>query len=400
MKKIIICAVCAAVTLIACGVAVGYFFAKANAEKMLTYGDGDSQIQTVDENLPQVKIDAEYENTDSEISFSWSSFSGAAGYKVYRQDNGQWAEVGSIQGADGTFFTDKELSPGTQYCYMVRLFKKDGGSIVLGKESETLCAATLPQAPEIVSSIAFSTEIRFKWTEVACTGYQIDQFMEDSAQWKTIQLVDASQNSCTVSGLNSNTDYNFRIMAFTNDGSGDIFSESSYSTLKTVNKDGYIFIGDSRTVQLSQAVDAGDGVHFIAESSMGYYWFADEAVPQLEQMLSDDPDKHYDIIIAMGVNDINNISLYLSKYDELAIRYPQQNFYYMSVNPINDSPTINCTTKQIQSFNSTLASCYPERYIDIYSLLKEHGFDSADGLHYDNDTYRFIFDETIKKLNS
>lgn len=400
MKKIIICAVCAAVAIISCGIAVGYLFAKANAEKSKIYGSESSQVLTVDETLPQVAIDPEYECGNDYIKLTWVKADGASGYKIYRSIDDGWLEIGSVDGAESTEFTDINLNAGAKFYYMVRQFKSDGATDVVGKESEPFCAVTPPNSPEINSSIAFSTEIRITWSAVSCSGYRIDQFMEDTAKWETVQLIDSSENSCTLTGLNSNTDYNYRIMAFTNDGSNDHFGESSYSTLKTVNKDGYIFIGDSRTVQMSQAVNAGDGIHFIAESSMGYNWFVNQAIPMLEQMLSENPDEHYDIIIAMGVNDINDLSLYISKYDELAIKYPDQSFHYLSVNPINDSPSINCTTKQINAFNSSLKSNFPEKYIDTYSLLKERGFNSADGLHYDNDTYQFIFDEVIKYLNS
>ena len=149
-----------------------------------------------------------------------------------------------------------------------------------------------------------------------------------------------------------------------------------------------IFVGDSRTVQMQSAV--GDRTHkWIAEARMGYYWFADEALPEVNRRVS----KGTHLIINMGVNDITNADKYIKKINAQMNGWREKGVtvYYASVNPVRNYPDLS--NERIDKFNEALqAELDPGViWIDSNSWLKENGYSTADGLHYRNNTYMDLY---------
>ena len=75
----------------------------------------------------------------------------------------------------------------------------------------------------------------------------------------------------------------------------------------------------------------------------------------------------------------------------------------ISVNPVNDSKAKSyryyVTDSQVVNFNNSLKSQLNNSiyYCDVYSKIINN-FDTTDGLHYTNDTYKKIYDEIRKCL--
>lgn len=160
-----------------------------------------------------------------------------------------------------------------------------------------------------------------------------------------------------------------------------------------------IFVGDSRTVGMSWAV--GNESQCIAKVGQGYNWFVNTAQAELKSRLKKNPSAV--VVFALGVNDIDNISKYIAKYQSLEKQYPKAKFFYLAVNPVNSNYKKHATlTPKIKSFNQKLKKAFPNQYIDSYNYLIKEKFQSSDGLHYSNSTYKklyeFILDEVAKKL--
>lgn len=155
--------------------------------------------------------------------------------------------------------------------------------------------------------------------------------------------------------------------------------------------DNYLFVGDSRTVGMSYAVE---GLDTIAKVSMGYKWLTS----QLDAIRS---YENTNIVIWFGVNDLYNASKYVTLYNELYQEIgDSNNIYIMAVTPC--SGNYSYLNSQIENFNATVSSGLDEGigYIDAYSYLESTGFSSSDGLHYYYSTYRSIHTyacETIKE---
>ena len=81
----------------------------------------------------------------------------------------------------------------------------------------------------------------------------------------------------------------------------------------TVSADKLIFIGDSRTEGIRDAVQ--DDSVWSCLSSMGYDWMVSTGVPQVEDEIEDNTA----VIILMGVNDLYHVNDYLSYINEKAV---------------------------------------------------------------------------------
>lgn len=158
---------------------------------------------------------------------------------------------------------------------------------------------------------------------------------------------------------------------------------------------GIIYIGDSRTVGLEKAISKASNEFFVAESKKGYDWFVDTAVPKVNEIIKENPDyKKWTIISNLGINDLGyQVSNYISKYNELLTdSWSTYNFCFQSVNPVDESKDdVPITNAQIESFNEAIKNNVPNaRYINTYTTIKNN-FSSSDGIHYDKETYKNIY---------
>ena len=149
---------------------------------------------------------------------------------------------------------------------------------------------------------------------------------------------------------------------------------------------GLLFIGDSRCVQMKEAV-GGVGT-WICEGGKRYEWFSETAVPKADPIVG----KGTKVIICMGVNDPWAYEKYAALANVKAAEWAARGakVYYVSVNPVWENPYV--TQEQVENFNANIPGMLSGvRYIDTASVLKANGYRLVDGLHYDTDTYVQIF---------
>lgn len=160
-----------------------------------------------------------------------------------------------------------------------------------------------------------------------------------------------------------------------------------------VTADKMVFIGDSRTVAMMNAVN--DDSIWCCKVSMGYNWMATEGVPAVDGYI----DGNTAVIIWMGVNDPFNISNYIGYTNEKAAEWAARGAttYYVSVGPVTADPYV--TNAEIESFNAALqANLSGVYYIDIYSYLMANGFSTVDGTHYPDSVSIAIYNYIIDHL--
>ena len=159
----------------------------------------------------------------------------------------------------------------------------------------------------------------------------------------------------------------------------------------TISADKLVFIGDSRTEGLRDAVR--DDSVWSCLSSMGYDWMVSTGVPQVEDQIEDNTA----VIILMGVNDLYHVNDYISYINSKAAEWGNRGAqtYFVSVGPVQNDPY--CTNGEIESFNAAMqANLSGATYIDVYSYLVSEGFSTVDGIHYPDsvsiDIYNYILD--------
>lgn len=157
-----------------------------------------------------------------------------------------------------------------------------------------------------------------------------------------------------------------------------------------------LFVGDSRTAGMRGAVQnrGGDSCSYIAKDGEGYYWLRDTAMGELTSFLDGSPDAV--VVLNLGVNDLAEISAYISMYQDLFSRYPQASFSVMSVNPVDEGCSVS--NAEIEAFNQQMASAFPDNYLDCYQYLMTNGYETVDTLHYTEDTYIAIHNFAAETL--
>ncbi len=150
----------------------------------------------------------------------------------------------------------------------------------------------------------------------------------------------------------------------------------------------YLFVGDSRTVQLQMAVGSTDKA-YIAKVGEGYSWFKNTAISEIQEYAGQGTV----MVINFGVNDLANASKYINLVNSYIDTWTAAGItvYYSSVTPVGSCGSVS--NEQIESFNAKLQAELDPRvqWIDSYSYLTQTGFSSSDGLHYNKSTYKNLY---------
>lgn len=150
----------------------------------------------------------------------------------------------------------------------------------------------------------------------------------------------------------------------------------------------YLFVGDSRTVQLKMAVGSTDKA-YVAKVGEGYNWFKNTALSEISETAGSGTV----MVINFGVNDLGNASKYIKLINSNIDAWTEAGItvYYAAVTPVGASARV--TNDQIESFNTRLKNELDPRiqWIDGYTFLQQNGFNASDGLHYDKTTYKNLY---------
>jgi hypothetical protein len=152
----------------------------------------------------------------------------------------------------------------------------------------------------------------------------------------------------------------------------------------------YIFVGDSRYVGMEKFAQSDDV--FIAQVGEGYYFLASNMNKILEYI-----DKNSILIVGLGVNDYaSNYKNYIKTMNELADTLDCR-VYYMLINPVEEDKEAlygySTSNEMIDKYNALMKAGFSSKVgvIDTNTYLKEDGFYTSDGLHYDDNTYKKVY---------
>lgn len=160
--------------------------------------------------------------------------------------------------------------------------------------------------------------------------------------------------------------------------------------------DPVIWVGDSRTLGMRDALEDTGADVFIGASGEGYEWLKETGLPELKEAITNLPDAP--VVINFGVNDYDNLSNYMALYQELTAEYADTDFYFLSVNPIEPTLCKNITNEEIADFNAHLKAEYPDTYIDSFTILMIDQTVPFDGIHYSEDDYKKIYEFALGRI--
>ncbi len=157
-----------------------------------------------------------------------------------------------------------------------------------------------------------------------------------------------------------------------------------------------IWVGDSRTLGMMRAVR--DDCVYIGAAGEGYDWFSWYGESEMRAAISEHPGAP--VIFNLGVNDYDNMELYLNRYSSLVSELADTDFYFLSVTPVDPSVSTSISNEQISDFNSHLKELFPDSYIDGYTYIMNHEIMPVDGIHYDKEAYQMLHDFVVQQLEN
>ena len=202
-----------------------------------------------------------------------------------------------------------------------------------------------------------------------------------------------------VSGYTSNTSYNSNENSYNGtynykDRENNEININRNETIKKVNKQisGVYYLGDSRTIGLKSAFDNNESA--IAFDGANYTNFITDSSTLKNKLYN--KDETYNVVLNYGVNDLYNVEKYCSGYNSLANEMSDHNFYVVSVNPVDDSKTVNINNQDINEFNDKIKTCISNvsniKYCDVSSKATSSAWNNylSSGTNYTTDGYNFI----------
>lgn len=195
-----------------------------------TYYGAYSSVLKVSMSKPGVVPKLTASSGENNITLTWTKAENANGYKVYiyNSKTGKFTEKASV-----TALTCKVtgLEANTEYKFAVKAyFKASASNIAYGEKQKEITVST---KPSVVNGFAYDKNavyfdrITLNWKESKnISGYQISITNTATKESKT-ETVGVDKTSYTVSSLDPNTKYTFKIRAYTKRDSGTVYS--SYS---------------------------------------------------------------------------------------------------------------------------------------------------------------------------
>lgn len=165
---------------------------------------------------------------------------------------------------------------------------------------------------------------------------------------------------------------------------------------------GIIFVGDSRTEGMRDAIGEDDKKKFICKVGEGLAWLKNTAYKQLKDMCDKYPD--YYVVFNFGINDLG-VDSYISYYKNTIEKNIKNKIIHMSVNPIDQAKAKNAgytdiTNDLIKSFNTKYKEYAGNSYLNTFNYLLKEGFNASDGIHYDNNTYKKLYNKVVDFINN
>jgi len=199
----------------------------------------------------------------SSIVVSWSSVTGATGYKIYRSTNAAdtFTEVGT---SVTTSFTDTGLTASTT-CYYKVAATNSGGA---GTQSNAVNAATESGIPEGITAIATSSSsITISWSSVTgATGYKI--YRNTSAAGTFTEIGTSVITSFT--DTYASTTYYYKVAATNNGGIGLQSSAVNALPLITIHTHPVSTTKNVGNISGSLSVSAS----VTQEATLSYKWYS------------------------------------------------------------------------------------------------------------------------------
>lgn len=162
------------------------------------------------------------------VDLSWSPVSGADGYTVQILKNGKWVSVGNFVGTSAQI---SGLLPGSVNYVHIAAYASSNGKTYIGNYNTSVKIETTVGAINPRVSAYANNFITLTWDkQTAANGYEVFKYDASSKKYVLYKnITNPNTNTCKVTGLASNSKYNFKVRAYQIDD-----SEKTYAPFGTV----------------------------------------------------------------------------------------------------------------------------------------------------------------------
>ncbi len=201
-------------------------------------GNLDVNYWYKDTDVKTTGLQASAGNAFDPVTLSWSK-AGAdvTGYRVYRYDESQGKYV-YLKQTSGRSFSDTDVTSGKTYQYKVRCYWEIGGKKYYGTYSSA-AEATVPPAKVtgIETTKRSSTYLTLSWDKISgASGYRVYQYDNSKKAYVTVATISGGAvTSYKFTGLNSATEYQFKVKAYKKTDSETIWGSASAAFKECTN---------------------------------------------------------------------------------------------------------------------------------------------------------------------
>lgn len=162
------------------------------------------------------------------VDLSWSPVSGADGYTVQILKNGKWVSVGNFVGTSARI---SGLLPGSVNYVHIAAYASSNGKTYIGNYNTSVKIETTVGAINPRISAYANNFVTLTWNkQTAANGYEVFKYDASSKKYVLYKnITNPNTNTCKVTGLASNSKYNFKVRAYQIDD-----SEKTYAPFGTV----------------------------------------------------------------------------------------------------------------------------------------------------------------------
>ena len=162
------------------------------------------------------------------VDLSWSPVSGADGYTVQILKNGKWVSVGNFVGTSAQI---SGLLPGSVNYVHIAAYASSNGKTYIGNYNTSVKIETTVGAINPRVSAYANNFVTLTWDkQTAANGYEVFKYDASSKKYVLYKnITNPNTNTCKVTGLASNSKYNFKVRAYQIDD-----SEKTYAPFGTV----------------------------------------------------------------------------------------------------------------------------------------------------------------------
>ena len=165
------------------------------------------------------------------ITVSWDKSSYADKYQIQVHKSTGWINAGTTE---NTSFTVTGLSNASNYQIQVCPIKTINGANYIGEYCSPIETATFPATPtSLAASSIKANSLKLTWKKQSnASYYNVFIYNKTTKQYDFYQTVNGGKtNYLTISGLNANTKYTFRVSAHKNSKDGLLLNSAKSSKL-------------------------------------------------------------------------------------------------------------------------------------------------------------------------